>query len=116
MPKTHKQQPLDISTFIFNPNKKRIDKHKKLTTKVVLGAGPRAQKVPRWLQKKRKEGAQRQVNLQAWVCWLHARGKTNITPEEPGRLQDVYGDAPPLESPDGFLLNDDHHSSSSDDS
>jgi len=58
--KSLKQQPLDIGIFINNPKKSRIKKHKELTTKAIPCAGPRAHKVPAWLEKKMKKEPQEQ--------------------------------------------------------
>jgi hypothetical protein len=67
---------------------------------------------PCLVEKKNEERVIRAVKSQAWVSWLQARGKTQISPEEPERLQAIYGDAPPLETPDGLLLNDQEDNSS----
>jgi hypothetical protein len=111
--KALKQQPLDIGTFISNPSKKRINQHKKLTTKAGPCAGPRAHKIPAWLVKKMKERAIREEKMQSWVVWLEARGNTIVLPDETARLQDTYGDAPPVDI--SLSLSDrvnDHNSSS----
>ena len=104
--KKMQQKPLDIGIFMQNPSKKRITKHLKLTTKVGPSAGPRANKVPAWLLEKRNDRKKRQVKLQAWMEWLEARGQYNITEREAGNLLDIYGDAPPRETLDGYRLPD----------
>ena len=104
--KRMQQKPLDIGVFMHNPSKKRINKHLKLTTKVGISAGTRANKVPSWLVQKRDNRKKSQVKVQAWVEWLKASGWSNITEGEVGNLLDIYGDAPPRETRDGYRLPD----------
>ena len=102
-----KQSLLPLYAFVKEPSKKMARKHQRLVKKAENQPKPKKRGMSGWLKKqirqRQEEEEKKQRGADTWREWLRVKemDKPHI---DPVLLFQAYGEAPPLEAPNGHPI------------